>query len=73
MHMAEELKTLQNLSETELEKRYDEIAKNTVVSLNFYLAEIVRRQQQKQTKWIIALTAIMCIATVVSVIGIFVK
>lgn len=73
MHMAEELKTLQNLSETELEKRYDEVAKNTVVGLSFYLAEIVRRQQQKQTKLIIALTAFMCIATVVSLIGIFVK
>ena len=71
--MAEKLKELQNLSEIELEKRYDEVAKNTSVSLNFYLAEIVRRQQEKQTKMICILTLIMCIATVVSTIGIFVK
>jgi len=71
--MAEKLKELQNLPEIELEKRYDEVAKNTVVGLNFYLAEIVRRQQQKQTIWIIILTIIMCIAAVVSTIGIFVR
>jgi len=71
--MAEKLKELQNLSEIELEKRYDEVAKNTVVSLNFYLAEIVRRQQEKQTKMICILTLIMCIAAVISTIGIFVK
>ncbi len=71
--MAEKLKELQNLSETELEKRYDEVANNTSVGLNFYLAEIVRRQQHKQTIWIIILTIIMCIATVISTIGIFMK
>jgi len=71
--MAEKLKEVQNLPEIELEKRYDEVAKNTVVGLNFYLAEIVRRQQQKQTIWIIILTIIMCIAAVVSTIGIFVR
>ncbi|GEM_PF-6660412 len=71
--MAEKLKELQNLSEIELEKRYDEVAKNTSVSLNFYLAEIVRRQQKKQTTMIIILTIIMCIAALVSTIGIFVK
>ena len=47
MRMAENLKELQNLSETELKKRYDEVANNTSVGLNFYLAEIVRRQQKK--------------------------
>jgi len=71
--MAEKLKELQNLSEIELEKLYDGVAKNTAVSLNFYLAEIVRRQQQKQTTVLIILTIIMVIAAVVSTIGVFVK
>ena len=71
--MAEKLTELQNLSEIELEKRYDEVAKNTVVSLNFYLAEIVRRQQQKQTTVLIVLTIIMVILAIVSTIFICVK
>ena len=71
--MAEKLTELQNLSEIELEKRYDEVAKNTVVSLNFYLAEIVRRQQQKQTTVLIVLTIIMGILAIVSTIFICVK
>jgi len=73
--MAEDLKTLRDLPDDILIRKHDEIAKVTVVGTNHYLAEIARRDQDKQTKamlkytwWITVMTVIMTIATIVNII-----
>jgi hypothetical protein len=71
--MALKLNDLRQLSKAELWKLYDQEAKNVQPSLNYYRDEIVRREQSKQTTWLIILTILVFIATVISVIGIFVK
>ncbi|MBI2832390.1 MAG: hypothetical protein HYX79_09055 [Chloroflexi bacterium] len=71
--MAMKLGELRKLSDTELEQKYDEEAQHVVASLNYLWNEITRREQNKQTKWIIFLTIVMVVATVISTVGIFVK
>ena len=62
---------LRKRSKTELWELYDQEAESVVPSLNHYRDEIVRREQCKQTKALIALTILVLIATVFSAIGVF--
>ena len=71
--MVEKLSELRKLSNKELEERYDAEAQRVGISLSYFRDEILRREQLKQTNWLIALTVLVFIATVVSVIGIFIK
>jgi hypothetical protein len=47
MSMAMKHDDLKKLSNNELKKKYDETAEITMVGLNFFKEEILRRQQQK--------------------------
>lgn len=47
MSMAMRRNDLENLSDDELRKKHDEIAEHTMVGLNFYQQEILRREQVK--------------------------
>ena len=68
------LKDLQNLTDDELVKRHDEQAETTVVGTQYYQDELNRRSLDRQTKamlrftkWIVAMTAVVTLATVVNV------
>ena len=57
--MALRLAELQELSDDEVTKRYDKIAKHTQVGTQYYMDELNRRYQERQTdsmlrftKWI---------------------
>ena len=72
--MAISLSDLRNLSDDELVKRHDDQAKTTVVGTQYYQDELNRRSQDRQTKamlrltkWIVAMTAVVTVATVVNV------
>ena len=72
--MAESLAELRALSDDEVVERYDKQARTTVVGLNFWMEELNRRYQQRQTdsmlrltKWITLMTVIVTIATLVNV------
>ncbi len=69
--MAMKFDELRKLPKAELLKRYDEEAKRVVTSLNYYGNEIARREQATQTKWLIWLTILVLIATVISAWGAF--
>jgi hypothetical protein len=71
--MVMKLSELRKLSKNELWKLYDQEAKNVVPSLNYYWEEIKRREQSAQTIWLIILTILVLIATVISAIGVFIK
>ncbi len=72
--MAMTLKELRGLSDDDLVAQHDEIAGSTVVGLNYYLAEIARRDQDRQTqamlsytKWVTIMTAIITVATIANI------
>ncbi|MFH1367937.1 MAG: hypothetical protein ABII64_02295 [Elusimicrobiota bacterium] len=78
--MVETLKELKSMSDEELFKVYDEVAKQTGKSTSFYITEINRRDQEKQTsimikctKWITFMTFIMMIFTILSTIYVLTK
>ena len=69
--MAMKLGQLISLSDAELEQEYNKAAETTVAGLNYFWYEILRREQDKQTKWIIGLTVVMTVAAVLAAIGTF--
>jgi hypothetical protein len=71
--MVRKLSELRKLSNNELWKLYDQEAEHVQGSLNYYKDEILRREQSKQTTWLIILTVLVFVATVISTIGVFTK
>ncbi len=69
--MVMKLAELRELPKSELWKLYDKEAEQVIPSLNHYRDEILRREQEKQTKWLIALTIFVLVATVISAVGVF--
>jgi len=69
--MVEKLSELRKLPKSELEKRYDNAAEATQGPLIYYHYEIIRREQSRQTTWLIVLSILVFIATVISAIGVF--
>lgn len=72
--MAESYAKLRNMSLEKLIEEHDKAAPSQDMGVNHYLQEIARRDQDKQTKallrytwWIIAMTAVMTVATMVNV------
>lgn len=72
--IAASLAKLRAMSNDELIKNHDETAKHNDVGVSYYLEELARRDQERQTKamlrytrWIIAMTVVMTIATVINV------
>lgn len=73
-------KELQKLSDEQLIDLYDKCAKNTVVGLQYYVDELVRRQNERSNKIMVnctvaitIMTAIMLLATIVNVVISFIK
>ena len=72
--MALSLSDLQNLTDDELVKRHDSQAKTTVVGTQYFVDELNRRYQERQTnamlrftKWITVMTVVITLATLASV------
>jgi len=65
--MAETYQQFRKMQLKKLIEEHDRIAGPYNRSANDYLQEIARRDQNRQTRWIIAVTVIMMIATVVNV------
>jgi hypothetical protein len=68
--MALTLDELRKLPKSELWKFYDNEAKNVQPSLNYFRDEILRREQSKQTAWLIVLTILVLVFTFISAIGV---
>ncbi len=68
--MALKFNELRKLPKSKLYELYDKEAEHVQASLNYYLGEIVRREQYAQTKWIIALTILMLATTIIAAIGV---
>ena len=66
--MALNLKELRKLSKKELWERYNQKANNVEDSLNYYRDEIERRERNKQTRLLIALTAVAATAAGFSIL-----
>ena len=71
--MALSLSDLRNLTDDELVERHDSQAKTTVVGTQYFLDELNRRYQERQTKamlrftkWITVMTAVITSATVIN-------
>jgi hypothetical protein len=80
MAYAMKLSELKNLSDKELEKIYDAHTGNTVVGLDFFREEILKREQTrltnamiKLTRFIIILTIVQVIATIITLLTIFLQ
>lgn len=74
--VAETLRELRSLPDEELVRRHDELAGSTVVGTKHYLDELHRRDQMRMThamltytRWIMVMTLVMTIATLVNVAG----
>jgi len=77
MSMARKYDDLKKLSDNEFKKEYDKVAERTVVGLNFFLEEIIRREQRRQARWHTWLSVgaliTSIIAIVISATGVFVR
>lgn len=71
--MAFKFEELRKLPISKLYELHDKEAEHVQASLNYYLGEIIRREQSKQTRLLIWLNILVVIATVFSAIGVFVK
>ena len=66
---------LRALSDDELIKAHDELAKSTLVGSSYYVEELARRDAGKInasmlrfTRWITAMTAVMLFATIANIV-----
>ena len=73
--MSESVKDLRAFSDEELIERHDNQANSTQVDVNYYLQEIARRDQDRQTKamlsftkWITIMTVTIMIFTIVNAV-----
>ncbi|MFO7583969.1 MAG: hypothetical protein R6W69_04490 [Anaerolineales bacterium] len=73
--MTSSLKELRSLSSEDLIKKHDQLARTTSHSVNYYLQELARRDQNAQTevmlkltRWITWMTAVITLATIVNLI-----
>ncbi len=66
MEMARTHGELRALSDEELIRQHDELAKGTLVGLNHYREELARREQNKQSRLILALTVVTTAEAAVS-------
>jgi len=64
---AKTIAELEQLSDAELVEHHDEIADGTVVGISYYLAELQRRQADRQARQMLRLTWVVTILTVVNV------
>ena len=71
--MALSLSALQNLTDDELVERYDAQLKTTIVGTQYYMDELNRRYQGRQTKsmlkftkWITVMTVVITSATLIN-------
>ena len=77
--MSHSLKALRELTDDELISLHDGVAIHTAVGLTYYLDEIYRRDQDKQTKimlhytkQMLGLTVVVTVLTVINVIAVIV-
>ena len=73
--MALPLHELQNLGDDEVVRKHDEQAKSTFVGTQYFLDELNRRYQERQTKsmlrftkWITFMTVVVTAATIANVV-----
>lgn len=73
MSMARKHDDLKKLSDGELKKEYDKVAERTMVGLNFYLEEIMRREQRRQARWHTRLSVCAVIASISAIVIALIK
>lgn len=72
--MSEPLRELRSLSDDELIRRHDQHAASTQIGINHYLAELSRRDLDRQTQamlrytwWITIMTGVMLLCTIINI------
>ncbi|MDP2929740.1 MAG: hypothetical protein Q8O01_06760 [Candidatus Omnitrophota bacterium] len=71
--MSKKLVELRSMPLEELIGEHDKAAEHTFVGINYYLDEISRRDTEKATNKITAMTFVMMVATIVNVILFWLK
>lgn len=75
--MAESVHDLRGLTDEELIRRHDELARNTLVGTQHYLDELNRREQVRQTEAMVNLTKsinrMTVVITVATILGVAVS
>ena len=73
--VAPKIVELREMSEEQLVQMYDKISESTIIGTDFYLQEIVRRNQNRQTetmlkytRYILWMTVAVTLATIVNVV-----
>ena len=62
---------LRSLSDDELIKAHDDLAKSTLVGISYYLEELagkINASMLRFTRWITAMTAVMLFATIANIV-----
>ena len=73
--MSEKLEELRSLPDEDLVARHDALASHASIGLNYYLRELARRDQERQTdamlrytRYMTAMTVVILLLTVVNVV-----
>jgi hypothetical protein len=64
------LQALRKLPDDDLIEKHDELAQHTTVSVNYYLDELARRDNQRATDAMVRLTYVIAALTFVNVVAI---
>jgi hypothetical protein len=68
--MAKTIAELRSLSDGELIKQHDKLAESTQVGTGYYLAELERRQVERQGRQMLRLTWVVTALTIVNVVAV---
>lgn len=68
--MAKTIAELRTLSDDELIEQHDKLAESTQIGTGFYLAELERRQADRQSRQMLRLTWVVTGLTVVNVVAV---
>lgn len=64
---------LEGLSDADLVKQHDQLAKGTVIGIDYYLVELQRRRADRQARQMLALTLVVAALTVINVVAVIVS
>jgi len=70
---AKTITELRALSDEQLIEQHDQLAKNTVVGISYYLSELERRQVERQGRLMLRLTWVVTVLTVINVAAVVVS
>jgi hypothetical protein len=70
---AKTIADLRALSDEQLIEQHDQLAKNTIVGISYYLSELERRPVERQGRLMLRLTWVVTVLTVINVAAVVVS